>query len=262
MVTVSKSTGMVDMHGGRHDLTVQVGGVSSSTLVGGDVVMDSAHGYSVIPAPHRDGSVQVIVVIASRSSPARYDFTIGSDVASTIQILSSGSALVLDASGNVIAGAAPAWAFDAKGRRVPTHYEVSGDTLVQVIEHASQDFDYPIVADPWLGLQLFDRLWRDTYNGDWRYNGDVSAWGAAVMWGIPGTVTYEAGQLIMNTLGWDEWVAKYPAITNKATLKQQYACHVKAGTIGLPFTGTYNLERFRANKSDWVWTVWSHRCNW
>lgn len=52
------------------------------------------------------------------------------------------------------------------------------------------------------------------------------------------------------------------ADTNKATLKQQYSCHVAAGVYGLPFTGEYNLERSRANRSNWVSGVLSHRCNW
>ena len=34
---------------------------------------------------------------------------------------------------------APAWAVDADGVSVPTHYELRGQQLVQVVEHRSAD---------------------------------------------------------------------------------------------------------------------------
>lgn len=39
------------------------------------------------------------------------------------------------------------WALDANGKPVPTHYEVNGTTLTQVVEHAAGTA-YPVVADP------------------------------------------------------------------------------------------------------------------
>ena len=82
------------------------------------------------------------------------------------------------------------------------------------------------------------------------------------MWGGGNVGGYANGQFIMRTAGWNEWVAAYEDVENKPTLRQQYNCHVLAGTIGLPFTGTYNLERFRRDNSNWGWNVWQHRCNW
>jgi hypothetical protein len=41
---------------------------------------------------------------------------------------------------------APAWATDAEGRPVPTHFEVRGSALVQVVNHRGAS--YPVVADP------------------------------------------------------------------------------------------------------------------
>ncbi len=110
-------------------------------------------------------------------------------------------------------------------------------------------------------MNLFSSITRDRYKGDYRYNGRVSAWGAVVMSNYTPR-GYVSGQAIMSTAGWREWINKYPAVTNKATLKQQYDCHVTLGTVGLPFTGTDNLERFRHNNRYWAWNVWSHRCNW
>ncbi|MCP3805548.1 hypothetical protein NLX83_40420 [Allokutzneria sp. A3M-2-11 16] len=41
---------------------------------------------------------------------------------------------------------APAWAVDAKGKRLATRYELTGTTLTQVLEHRGAA--YPVVADP------------------------------------------------------------------------------------------------------------------
>ena len=40
----------------------------------------------------------------------------------------------------------PAWAKDATGKSIPSHYEVRGQQLVQVVQHAGAT--YPVVADP------------------------------------------------------------------------------------------------------------------
>lgn len=45
-----------------------------------------------------------------------------------------------------------AWATDANGDEVPTHYEVEGDTLTQVVNF-SKDTAFPVLADPdWVAI--------------------------------------------------------------------------------------------------------------
>jgi hypothetical protein len=51
----------------------------------------------------------------------------------------------------------PPWAVDTNGRSVPTHFEVRGAALVQVVDHHTGDFAYPIVADP-----KYKRRWFGT----------------------------------------------------------------------------------------------------
>ncbi|MBM0262830.1 hypothetical protein [Corynebacterium macginleyi] len=48
----------------------------------------------------------------------------------------------------LVGGVDAPWARDAKGVEVPTHFEVQGNVLTQVVEHKSGDFAYPITADP------------------------------------------------------------------------------------------------------------------
>ncbi|MDO5682167.1 MAG: DUF2599 domain-containing protein [Propionibacteriaceae bacterium] len=200
-------------------------------------------------------------MIASRNSPREYAYEVGLPEGGSLAVQENGAVFVLDRQGDYLGAVAPPWAKDNSGASVPTHYEIRGTTLVQIVDHAEMSgIQYPVVADPWFGVRLFSSIWAD--RGEVRYNGDVSNWGATVMWGGGGVGGYAAGQHIMRTAGWKEWMTKYPKITDKATLKQQYDCHVLAGTIGLPFTGTYNLERARPNNSNWAPGVWRHKCNW
>lgn len=66
-----------------------------------------------------------------------------------LELMPDGSAIALDDDGDELAVAATPWALDANGTKVPTHYEVGGNTLIQVIEHKDGNFEYGIVADPW-----------------------------------------------------------------------------------------------------------------
>ncbi|QTE30872.1 hypothetical protein [Pengzhenrongella sicca] len=44
------------------------------------------------------------------------------------------------------------WAFDAAGELVETWYEVTADSIVQVVRHDASGVQYPVVADPvWSG---------------------------------------------------------------------------------------------------------------
>ena len=54
---------------------------------------------------------------------------------------------ILDSEGLPVAMIEPAWALDANGEAVDTHYEVAGNELVQIVNHGDGDA-YPIVADP------------------------------------------------------------------------------------------------------------------
>ena len=84
----------------------------------------------------------------STEASERFDFPIGGDVTQLVPT-ADGGVQALNADGEIIATAATLWATDANGTPVPTHYEINGTTLTQVVEHRSGDYSYGIVADPW-----------------------------------------------------------------------------------------------------------------
>ena len=92
--------------------------------------------------------VQMITTISGVDAPTTYPYDLGLDSGQSIQ-LADGGAEVVNADGTVAFVVAPAWARDANGRDVPTHYEVDGSVLTQVVDHPSaENLAYPVVADP------------------------------------------------------------------------------------------------------------------
>ncbi|WP_440215277.1 hypothetical protein [Curtobacterium sp. SAFR-003] len=265
-ITVPKDAGDgAVLQAGNHELTVSLPFANQAATAvdvgGGLTTFDNQNSSTTAPIAREDGSLQILTIIDDASAPTRYDYDLSVPSGGQMTIREDGVVIISDRDGGFAGTVAPAWAKDATGAPIGTHYEVQGNTLTQVVEHAPGT-QYPVVADPWLGITLFKSFKRDTYHGDHRYSAWVTGPGALVLSGGGGVGGYAAGQAVFRGAGWDEWKAKWPAITNKATLQQQYNCHVAASVYGLPFTQDYNLERYRANRSNWVAGVASHRCNW
>ena len=98
--------------------------------------------------PLTDGGVQLLVTIGSPTSPTRYDFPVTLPPRAHLRLTDDGGAQVTLGDGRLAAMIPAPWAVDARQRRVPTHFEVHGTSLVQVVDHTSVDVAYPVVADP------------------------------------------------------------------------------------------------------------------
>lgn len=94
-----------------------------------------------------EAGLRALVHIDSTRAPERFPFDLGGD-ASDLRIQEDGSVLVLDTAGEAIAQVEVPWAVDAEGVHVPTHFEVEGATLVQVVEHRGGTYAYGVVVDP------------------------------------------------------------------------------------------------------------------
>lgn len=92
------------------------------------------------------GGVRINTVIASPNAPQRYAYPL--DLPPGARIVRDGDGLLLfDANGASLGSLSAPWATDANGQPVATHYEVSGTTVTQVVEHGPRTA-YPVVADP------------------------------------------------------------------------------------------------------------------
>ncbi|NQX12280.1 hypothetical protein HQQ80_11635 [Microbacteriaceae bacterium VKM Ac-2855] len=226
----------------------------SIALADGVVSFDNGNSSTTVAVVKDDGSVQMATILADESAPTHYRYVLDVPEGGALVPTDDGGVMVVDREGAFVAGVAPAWAQDATGVAVPTHYEVDGVDLVQVVDHSATSISYPVTADPWLGINLFDRMSTTTDQGQPRYMLYRSAWGAANS-ASPGT-----SQSIFLNAGWAEASSRWPALRSKESLHQQYDCHaiyalLKPGE-------SWNLEKFRSNNSGWGASATSHWCNW
>ena len=243
----------------------------------GTATFDNKNGSSTTPIVRKDGSAQINIVIKDAKAPKRYAYKI--QVPEGAKIQRAGSSVLVKKGKKMVVGIAPAWAKDAKGKSVPTHYEVKGNTVTQVVDHGSQ-YAYPIVADPWLGIDLFGTLEKDRPGTDRNhgtvYSGMLSDFGWALYLGTgvqaplfplnpvgPGQAA--TGNLIIRYAGWEEWKDRFfnSREPSSPSLYQQYSCHVAYGYAIFGAGFHWDIESNRPSNPDW-WKqdVREHKCNW
>lgn len=236
----------------------------AEVLADGVVEYSESDDTSVVVVVKDDSSVQVTSIVSSAESPTRYDYelTLPAD-ATPLVSMGDGSFSSTAADGSLALGVAPAWAYDAEGTPVPTHYEVAGSILTQVVDHVGGGFVYPIVADPYYGQALFTKV--TTKQAANIVSAVTSDFARKLQKGTgPGIPAGNVikGQDVLRSQGWAELKSKTWIITSKATWKQQYDCHVLGAFT--PNTGgpSWDLEGNRTDNHNWLINVWNHKCNW
>lgn len=222
--------------------------VSSSELP----VYSAGQDAELIPVVKDDGSVQITMVLDGPAASSRFDFEFGEG--SDLRITEEGFVMIYDAAGEYVGGVAPAWAVDADGDEVETHFEVAGTTLTQVVSHDGSV--YPVVADPYLGKALISKVTVGSEKGKPRYSVYKTTFGSGVAlgYGFSPESNPLAGAQIMRGPGWTEAVSK--GLSTATTIRQQYDCH----TMYAAGKNPWNLERWRGT-NDW-WGANPQLCNW
>ena len=192
----------------------------------------------------------MVTKIDNRDAPTEYKYVMGLPQGAKLVHQEDGSVLILDGGGKMISAVSKPWAVDAQGTSVDTKYVLQGNELIQVISHTSQDYKYPIVADPWLGADLIDRVWVDDAPEGRVVNVNPTGWGRT----FNGLATHSAHvDELKDKLGDDAHLVD----DNDGTIREQFLCHV-AGNYFEP--GTYNLESWRPSKH-WAIQLPEDECN-
>jgi hypothetical protein len=161
---------------------------------------DTGVANTVIPL---DDGAQLLTTISSPNAPTSFSYDFGVSDDGTAAVTDDGSALVLASSGEVLLRAAAPWAVDANGVSVPTHYEVRDTELIQVVDHTSGEFAYPIVADPRLdsGIGWTSLLFNRHETATIASAGLVGLGGFTAACGVGGPVAIAACSLAAAALG-------------------------------------------------------------
>jgi len=210
-------------------------------------VFDHGDGASSVPLVKDDGSVQILTIIDAAGAPESYSYALDVPDGASLAVDEGGAVQITGADGEFIGGVAPPWAVDSEGAAVPTRYEVAGATLTQVIDHDGGEFSYPIVADPWLGIDLYGQPWISFVSQGYKVNVTPTAWGQ--VWAGPLTWWAHRDEVV-SKLGSSSW-----RWTN--TIQEQFYCHI----AGLPFSlPVYNLESWRPFVG-WAVSLAQYQCN-
>lgn len=132
------------------DIVVTPVGAGQAAMPLPDLVVyagtDDTHDFALTRAGANAPANAAFAVVHSVNAPTAYGFrfTVAGEPARLALI--DGMVAVTDAAGTVVNFVQPAWAADATGAAVPTSYAVSGDVLIQTVEHRGAA--YPVVADP------------------------------------------------------------------------------------------------------------------
>lgn len=124
--------------------------------------------------------IRIQTVIQSATAPTEYRYRLSPGV--TPALLDNGTVELRIAHpgiDQILGVIAPAWAFDKNHNAVPTHYEVRGSSLVQIVEHRNGNVAYPVVADPSIA-QINAFQYRIRWNRAETATIASGGWGAAI----------------------------------------------------------------------------------
>ncbi|WP_207301766.1 hypothetical protein [Microbacterium sp. CFBP 8794] len=86
------------------------------------ISFDGADGVTTVPVLKDDGSVQVTTIINDESAPTHYDYDLTLPDGTTLTLDNESGVVIAMEEEKLVIGIAPAWAVDANGRAVATHY--------------------------------------------------------------------------------------------------------------------------------------------
>lgn len=168
-------------------------------------------------------------MIDDAGAPTRYEYPLTLPEGGQLIEAGDGYYAVLDANHLPVATIDPAWALDAYGEAVETHYEIEGNSLIQFVEHASGDA-YPVVADPAVRGKYISRVTTTRTSQGYSLNVyPVNGWSL-----IPGISGY-----------WAEYKLYVGAAFETGKFYDQLKCHWDYA----PFKSPWNLDSWRPDVS-------------
>ena len=124
---------------------VRMDSEATRSIVDGRAVYVEADGQTTSVVQPFEDSTQILKVIHSADAPREYAFDFELAAGATLVPLADGSIDIVEA-GESVGRIDPAWALDANGVEVATHYRIDGNKVTQVVEHVGAA--YPVTADP------------------------------------------------------------------------------------------------------------------
>jgi len=186
-------------------------------------------------------SIRVLTVLNDADAPTEYRYKINIPADGKVKKTKNGGILIFDKNNKLFGGFAPPWAVDKNGEKIPTHYEIEDNELIQIVNHLNVNATYPIVADPYGGYNL---IW----GGSWRWEKKDNVWGW-VLYAFPTNWARRfGGNYWVGVYGFNELYNKGWIDLNYAGMRDQFICHHQYAYWR---KGAYHLEEWRPNVGYW-----------
>lgn len=221
------------------------------------------------------GGAAIHYQLRSAQSPERLTLRVDMPAGSSLRSVTGklGGVDVVNAGGDVIATVRPPLVTDAEGETIPSRYDIDGDRVRLVVQHADRDVAYPLLVDPVVDAQHWAYNNGGNVNG-WFYetahpaffSGTLSgSWGAGLYSVMGGGRTYGSG-----TSG--QW--KYPLSNSQFVYRTVF--ETERQQTNSPYQAVCMTVALANNASGWdAGTYWTktaavssetgrgpyHRCN-
>lgn len=205
----------------------------ATTASGGQIQFNNGDSSITNALPKDDGSLQIATTILSKKAPSRYRYELGLPAGARLTPTADGTIEIIASDGKTfLGGVGAAWAKDSAGQSISTRYEVEGQALIQVVDHSAKGTVYPVVADPWLGVELYYQPYISYHAQGYKVNVQPTTWatvnkGAHTLWAHRDEVKTKLGGNV------GKW-------TN--SIQEQFYCHIVGLPLSLP---EFNMESWR-----------------
>lgn len=209
--------------------TASARSAGSGTITYSDTGSDMNVGVRVF-----DSGVQVSTVLESPRADHSFAYPVTLPAGAHIESTPDGGVVFLGADGTLLGGFAAPWAKDSAGYDVGTRYEIRGNIVVQHVDPATS---YPVVADPYLWIDLISSASWVHHTEGWTLQVTPTTWARA-----------NAGSYLVGTYDWSELYSKYKNSglnTNLNGMRDQLICHQQIVAVRAPGKATWNLDEWR-----------------
>jgi hypothetical protein len=217
-------------------------------------LFSSQNGTKTVSAIKSDGSVEIATFIESAAGPSEFEYHVNGPIGFKLVLNKSDEGVsILDANGKWVGGFAPAWAYDSSGAKVETKYIIRGKSLIQWVDISKANIEFPVIADPWLGIDLIaDAKWDLRY--DLVYSPTLRVF--PTLWG-------RGAPIIANDAAWQETLDRAPyqahVTANTPTMHIQFDCHWLFVRVKDYWKDSWNLDARRPYAD--LATQFNYSCN-
>ena len=180
-------------------------------------------------------SARILTVLNDADAPTEYKYKISIPPNGRAEKKKSGSIFIYNKDNKFAGEILAPWAIDKNGKKVPTHYRLEGDNLIQVVDHLDVNVEYPIISDPHFG-----GTYIDAFDWIWERKAGVLGWVLHVTPTYLGRFTPE--KILTSQFARAELVNSGWLDLNRYGMEMQYICH---HVYAWWRPGAYHLEEWR-----------------